>query len=110
MSFESPAILDGDDLALRVHLFLSGRSQPALRNLEVSAHRGTVLLRGRTQSFYHKQLALELTRRVAGVIQINDELVVDDSQASVKPVAQALAPPIDLQLLSPPVSTPLSLP
>ena len=97
MSQLSTATPEADrELSQRVHLFLSGRSQPALRNLEVAARAGTVLLRGRVRSFYHRQLALELTRRVAGVIQIVDELIVDD-RATTPATSQLAIAPIDVQ-------------
>ena len=72
-----PITSHDDDLALRVRLFLSGRHRPALRNLEVTVRGGMVLLRGRVATFHHKQLAIEFTRRVAGVLRILDELVVE---------------------------------
>jgi osmotically-inducible protein OsmY len=79
-----------DDLALRVRLFLWGRHRPALRNLEVTARDGTVLLRGRVANFHHKQLAIEFTRRVAGVLRIIDELIVDTPVVPKSAASEAL--------------------
>jgi len=107
----SIATPDADrELSQRVHLFLSGRFQSVSRNLEVTARAGTILLRGRVRSFYHRQLALESTRRVAGVIQIVDEIVVDERPSQpLSSSCAAFAPPIILQGLSPLPTSPALL-
>jgi osmotically-inducible protein OsmY len=100
MSFTQAAIPETDhELSQRVQLFLSGRSQPALRNLEVAARSGTVHLRGQVRTFYHRQLALELTRRVAGVLQIVDELSVDDPEPTKEAVVSTATFITGLQVL-----------
>ena len=108
MSHLSIVTPDADrELSQRVHLFLSGSSQPVLRNLEVTARAGTIFLRGRVRSFYHRQLALEFTRRVAGVIQIVDELVVDERPPQANNASSsAVLPPVNLQVLSPMPTSP----
>ena len=68
------------DLKRRIINYLVSRHVPALRHVEVEAVAGTVILRGKLRSFYHKQLCLHCCQRVAGVIKLIDELVVDSSQ------------------------------
>ena len=65
---------DGE-LQTRVRLFL-GSSPITFRSIHVSADGGHVTLRGTVCSFYHKQLAQEFARRVAGVRQVTNELEV----------------------------------
>lgn len=64
------------DLELRVTNYLFGRQVPALRQIEVEADNGTVTLRGSVHSFHHKQLCIHCCRRVAGVIELVDEVQV----------------------------------
>ncbi len=64
------------DLQGRVVNYLVGRQMPALRNIEVAAQGGTVVLRGEVPSFYQKQLCLNCCRRVAGVQDVVDEVEV----------------------------------
>lgn len=60
------------DLKRRVHSYLQGRQVPSLRDLQVQAQAGRVVLSGRVSSFYEKQLALNCCRRVAGVYELVD--------------------------------------
>lgn len=71
------------DLERRVTNYLVGRQVPTLRQIRVQADRGTVRLRGQVHSFYHKQLCLNCTRRVAGVLELVDELDVVSGAAGV---------------------------
>lgn len=64
------------DLESRVANYLLGYKMPALRELDVEADNGTVIVRGRVQSFYQKQLCINCSRRVAGVIRLIDEVEV----------------------------------
>ncbi|MBL8826861.1 MAG: BON domain-containing protein [Planctomycetaceae bacterium] len=64
------------DLERRVVNFLHGRHVPGLRHLHVEANSGTVVLRGRVNSFYEKQLCHHAIRRVAGVVNVVDEVTV----------------------------------
>ena len=64
------------DLERRVLNYLLERGVPALRSIRVEADNGRVILRGRVQSFYHKQLCLSCCRRVAGVVTLIDEVLV----------------------------------
>ncbi len=69
------------DLARRVENFLHSKQMRSLRQVDVAAERGTVVLRGDVASFYEKQLCLSCTRRVAGVINLVDEIQVRDLNA-----------------------------
>ncbi len=73
---ESTAPTDRD-LLRRVRTFLSTSHRPGLRALEVEAHGGVVRLRGNVRTFYEKQLSAQLTRRVAGVVRLIDEVIVN---------------------------------
>src|SRR5215475_5104904 len=64
------------DLERRVTTFLASQHRPGLRAVKVHACQGVVTLSGQVGSFYEKQLSVQLSRRVAGVIQLDDELVV----------------------------------
>jgi osmotically-inducible protein OsmY len=66
-----------EDLRRRVRLFLAGSNRPGLRHVEVTVDGDTVLLSGKLNSFYEKQLANELSRRVAGVIRVDDRTQVN---------------------------------
>ena len=61
-----------DELSQRVRLFLNGSNVPGLRHVGVEVEGNTVTLRGAVRTFYEKQLAVRLCRRVAGVIQVID--------------------------------------
>jgi osmotically-inducible protein OsmY len=56
---------------------------PGLRNLQVEARNGTVVLRGQVGSFYEKQLGHQCCRRVAGVQKLIDSIDVVSMPAAV---------------------------
>lgn len=64
------------DLQQRVSAFLAGQHRPALRNLNVKAREGVVTLRGNVPTFYEREISVRLARRVAGVVQLVDEIIV----------------------------------
>ena len=68
----------GEDLELarRVENFLHSKQMRSLRSVAVEADQGKVRLRGDVGSFYEKQLCLSCTLRVAGVIDLVDEIRV----------------------------------
>jgi hypothetical protein len=66
------------ELQQRVQLFLSTANVPALRHVQVQVDGDQVVLRGAVHTYYEKQLALEFSRRVAGVIHVVDEIEVPD--------------------------------
>jgi osmotically-inducible protein OsmY len=72
----TPADSEDEYLARKVRNFILSRIQPASNEVEVNADSGTVILRGRVGSFYHKQLWLSGAQRVAGVRRVIDEIDV----------------------------------
>ena len=64
------------ELARRVENYLHSKQMRSLRSVAVEADQGRVLLRGDVGSFYEKQLCLSCTKRVAGVIDLVDEIRV----------------------------------
>ena len=64
------------DLERRVTSFLATRHVPGLRNLEVEAQNGVVTVSGQVLTFYEKQLCNQCCRRVAGVLQLINEVAV----------------------------------
>lgn len=74
-----PAILTCDtdvELKRRILNFLHQRHVPSLRTIDVDVDGGVVTMRGVVGSFYHKQLCLNCCQRVAGVVQLVDEIDV----------------------------------
>jgi osmotically-inducible protein OsmY len=65
------------DLAYRVALFLQQRRLSAGSRLRIEARGGTLTLSGQVRSFHQRQLIHTLTRHVAGVLQVIDELEVE---------------------------------
>ena len=76
--FEQGDVIDraGRDLKQRVINYLVGRNFPALRRLTVDADNGRVVIQGKVGSYYEKQLCLNCSRRVAGVIELVDRVEV----------------------------------
>jgi osmotically-inducible protein OsmY len=65
------------DVQQRVALFIQQRHLSRGARLTVIARRGVVTLSGRVSSFHHRQLLVSLAQRVAGVVQVQDELDVE---------------------------------
>ncbi|MCA9234382.1 MAG: BON domain-containing protein [Planctomycetales bacterium] len=61
----------------RVHGLLSQSPHLSPRDLEVSADEGSVRLHGTVSSFFQKQMAQEMLRRVDGVERIVNMLQVN---------------------------------
>ncbi len=74
------AVLQGSasnrELRQRVQLFLAQTQRNEMRELEVEAEDGIVILRGKVPTFYARQVAVHSSRRVAGVMRVVDELTV----------------------------------
>lgn len=72
----APSLASDNDeqLVRRVRNFLHGNQVRGPLNVE--ARHGTVVLRGRVGSFYHRQLLVHGAQRVAGVRRVIDELDV----------------------------------
>jgi osmotically-inducible protein OsmY len=64
------------DLQNRVSLFIQQRQLSRGAQLTVLAERGVVTLSGIVPTFHQRQLLHSLTRHVAGVVQVRDELDV----------------------------------
>ena len=75
-----------DDLARRVTNFLHSKQMRTLREVSVEASRGTVVLRCTVGSSYEKQLCLNCTRRVAGVIELVDQILVREIAAEPRQI------------------------
>ena len=75
---------DGD-LQRRIVNFLLDRGPANLRRLEVEVRGGVAMVKGQVRTYYEKQLATSCCQRVAGVLQIvNDvEVVERHSQSPV---------------------------
>jgi len=75
----SLALPDDTRLERETRFALRGRCERAVRDLAVRVDEGIVTLRGRTYTFYEKQLALHAVQRVGGLAGINDEITVAGS-------------------------------
>jgi hypothetical protein len=80
----NPSVSADHDLLRRVKTFLSVAHRLGLRLLDVEARGGVVRLRGRVKSFYEKQLSVQLARRVAGVVRLIDEVIVNQPSVDGK--------------------------
>jgi len=65
------------DLQHRVALFVQQRQLTFGANVTVSARRGVVILKGTVPTFHQRQLLIAFARKVAGVVQVQDELEVE---------------------------------
>ena len=65
-----------DDLKRRVEGFLLSRNYPALRGLCITVQGGQVVISGSVSTFYEKQLASNCAQRVAGVLEVINEIIV----------------------------------
>jgi hypothetical protein len=83
----SPPTSADRDLQNRVSLFIQQRQlSRGAQQLTVLASRGVVTLSGIVPTFHQRQLLHSLTRHVAGVVQVRDELDVqtlDDDDADL---------------------------
>jgi hypothetical protein len=78
------------DLARRVRLFLQHRRLSAEGRLVVEAENGIVTVRGTLTSYHQRQVVVSSVQRVAGVLQIIDELTVGPLPAVRKTPTPAL--------------------
>lgn len=53
---------------------------PALKTVECSFHDGTMTLRGRVPSYFHKQLAQEVLRDIAHVNEVANQIKVSNAR------------------------------
>ena len=64
--------------------FLRHRGIRNLHRVEINVAGGTVVLQGRVNSFYEKQLCLNCSQRIPGVLKIIDKLEVKSSAGTAK--------------------------
>jgi hypothetical protein len=77
MSVLSPIATSTDaDLLRRVWLFLQQHRLINSDQLVIEVHRGVVTLRGHVATYHRRQLVVSAARRVAGVLQVDDQLEV----------------------------------
>jgi hypothetical protein len=90
------------DVQRRVVLFLAQRRLVCGTRLSVDVQRGVVTLRGLAPTFHQRQLIVAFARRVAGAVQVIDELEVDPPRTvslpsrAVDPKMAALASTVAL--------------
>jgi carbon storage regulator len=72
------------ELERRLKSFLEGLSLPALRDLEIEVRDGAAVITGRVRTFYHKQLATSCCQRVAGILNVLNQVQVTDSPGRCK--------------------------
>jgi len=74
---EAAALVPRPALVDQVQGVLSRSPYVSTRELRVEAREGVVRLEGAVRSFFHKQMAQELIRRVDGVQRIENYLQVE---------------------------------
>jgi osmotically-inducible protein OsmY len=67
-----------EGLAQRVRLSIDHGRQPGLRLIDIEVIGSTVVLSGKVATFHQKQLASALAGRVAGVVELMNQLEVHD--------------------------------
>ena len=68
-----------EQLRHRIHLFLQTLRLTILRRVQIDVQSGIVTIEGIARSYYERQMALACVRRVAGVRQVVDRIVVHES-------------------------------
>jgi hypothetical protein len=82
MSFQNPKSGSADaDLVKRIGIAFTSRPRIAWHDFHVSANEGVVTLRGAVPSIYDRQLIVAVTRHVAGVFGVDDQLTVAEADA-----------------------------
>jgi osmotically-inducible protein OsmY len=73
------------DLQYRVALFLQQHRLSSGAHLRIEADCGVITLWGQVPSFHQRQLIHSFTRRVAGVVQVVDQLEVQPVEPPTRP-------------------------
>lgn len=68
-----------EQLRHRIQLFLQTLRLAILRRVQIDVQSGVVTIEGIARSYYERQMALACVRRVAGVRQVVDRIVVHES-------------------------------
>ena len=66
-----------DSVVAEVRRQLLASHFSVFRQIQCNFYEGVLILRGQVPTFYHRQVAVELAKKVNGVEQIDDRLVVD---------------------------------
>lgn len=74
---------ENTELQQRVAQYLRAAQRAVLHNLSVVVHNETVTLAGTVGTYYEKQLAQEIVRRVAGVRHVVNLLNVESENESL---------------------------
>lgn len=86
LSDKQPESVEADRALLqRVNRFLYQRGYGLHQTLEISVERGVVEVQGNVPTFYLRQIAVECIKRVAGVSQVVDLIVVGDDPRQRQP-------------------------
>lgn len=64
------------DIERRIRNFLQSRNYPALRALEISVESGRAIVTGSVGTFHEKQMATSCCQRVAGVLDVINQIEV----------------------------------
>lgn len=72
-------ITPDEQLRHRIQLFLQTLRLAILRRVQIDVQSGVVTIEGIARSYYERQMALACVRRVAGVRQVVDRIVVHES-------------------------------
>ena len=78
------------DLEARVRNYLFGNKMPMLRDIDVEVFGDSVVLRGHVRLYYHKQLCVSCCLRVAGVRNVDDQIVVEPDNLLTAPIGNDL--------------------
>lgn len=78
---------DAADLCNRVESFLLMQHIQGLKKLIVEAENDTVEISGNVSTYYERQVAVECCKRVAGVRNVVDHIVVETPTVRSVPVA-----------------------
>lgn len=68
---------DGE-LQRRIVNYLFAKGLTGLQHLEVEVHGAVAVVRGRVSTYYEKQLVTSCCQRVAGVVQMSNEVEVSE--------------------------------
>lgn len=78
------------DLLTRIGIAMTLSRRPAFQKLHLVVYQRGVTLSGELPSYHERQLAVELVRRIAGVLRVHDQIVVSDEL--VEPYASFAEP------------------
>lgn len=66
------------DLLTRIGIAITLSRRPAFQKLHLVVYQRGVTISGELPSYHDRQLAVELIRRIAGVLRVHDQIVVSD--------------------------------